>query len=221
MYKTFTVDMTNLTTANEIATYMQENLSDFSHLFTTGIDSEGYLRLYPVDCEYNIRLEYKKKGSSSYITIYANGTSNNTYSSSYTMNADFNLSIYTNEDNKSFYIVNSLFTGLGVGVVTGNDTKKYVYFSGSYIKTPNDYYGLTTLFYQSSVADPNKCYMFNAMRKEDGKIYDPPFIDLFSAVFPVYTTTGMTFTIDNEKYLACRSSSGTSYGETTLFKYTE
>ena len=63
--------------------------------------------------------------------------------------------------------------------------------------------------------------MFNAMRKEDGKIYDPPFIDLFSAVFPIYTTTGMTFTIDNEKYLACRSSSGTSYGETTLFKYTE
>lgn len=221
MYKKFTVDVTNLTTASEIATYMQESLSEFSHLFTTEIDSEGYLRLYPVDCEYNIQLRYNKKGSSSYIYVYANGTSNNTSSSYYTMNADFNLSIYTNEDNKSFYIVNSLYTGLGTGVVTGSDNKKYVYFEGYSIKSPSSYYGLTTLFYQSSVADPNKCYIFNAMRRESGKIYDPPFIDLFSAVLPVYATTGMTFTIDNEKYLACRPSSGTSYGETTLFKYTE
>lgn len=221
MYKKFTVDMTNLTTISEIAAYLQENLSEFSHLFTTGIDSEGYLRLYPVNCEYNIQLRYNKKGSSSYSYIYANGTSNKTASSSYTINANFDLSIYTNEDNKTFYIINSIYTGLGAGVITGSDNKKYVYFDGYSIKTSSSYYGLTTLFYQSSVSDPNKCYMFNAMRRESGKIYDPPFIDLFSAVLPVSVSTGMTFTIDNEKYLACRPSSGTQYGETTLFKYTE
>ena len=225
MHKQITVDMNNLTTKADIVTYLQESLSEFSHLFTTSVDSNNYLWIYPLDCNYCVQIRHNIKGSTTYFYYYTYGTTNYHQADSCNINSSYTIDIFTNEDNNTFAIFFYSNYYHRFCVTKGTNGIKYLlygYTNGdNCIKADTGYYGASTVFYCQGYGNIDKCFLFNLMRKSNYKLYDPPMIDTFNAALPVRLNVRNTCTIDGEKYVVFDNGTSNNYCEAILFKYTE
>lgn len=225
MHKQIIVDINNLTTKADIVNYLKESFSEFSHLFTTSVDSNNYLWIYPLDCNYCVKIEHNVKGSISYFYYYTYETSDYGSANSYRINGNYTIDIFTNEDNNTFAIFFSSNYYQKFCVTKGTNGIKYLLYGydhgSNYIKANSGSYAASTVFYRHGCGYTDKCLLFNMMRKSNYKLYDPPMIDTVNAALPVYLEIRNTCTIDGEKYVVFDNGTENSYCEAILFKYTE
>ena len=225
MHKRFEVDMTALTTSTEISTFISEKLAEFSHLFTTSINSSGYLIINPINLDYYISYCINPKGLSTRMYYYTNGTTSYSSSNAYTINGNFFVDIYTNEENETFTMFFDHNYYHRFCVTKDSNGKKQLMFGYDVedvrIKAPDGNYAASNVFYRMGCSDTSKCYLFNVMKRSGYKIFGLSMIDTFNAALPVYLRCRNTCTIDGEKYVVFEEPYSSSYCNVILFKYTE
>lgn len=225
MHKQITVDMDTLTTKADIVNYLKESLSEFSHLFTTSIDSNNYLWIYPLNCDYCVQIQHNVKGSTSYFNYYTCGTTSYSSATNCKINSSYTIDIFTNEDNNTFAIFFYSNYYHRFCVTKGTNDIKYLLFGydngSNYIKADSGYYVASSVFYRQGCGYTDKCFLFNLMRKSNYKLYNPPMIDAFDVALPVHLSIRNTCTIDGEKYVVFDTGTTNDYCDAILFKYTE